>query len=108
MWGHRVGGVYHVKGFQVGVHVVGDVWSIQFSTGVVLHRLLEPWVAMEVCSYHARVVQFQVWFSAVAFPMAKVSTLVAEHWQVFINDVLPKCSDFDTFRQRVGGVNLHA
>ena len=33
MWGHRVGGVCHVEGFQVGVHVVRDVWSIQFSTG---------------------------------------------------------------------------
>ena len=31
MWGHRVGGVYHVGGFHVGVHVVGDVLFVQFS-----------------------------------------------------------------------------
>ena len=107
VWGHRVGGVCHVEGFQFGVHVVRFAWSEQFSTGCGFAQVLYSWVAIKVCSRHARVCQFQVRFRAMAFPMAKVSTSVIEHWHIFINNVLPKCADFDTFRQRVGCVNLH-
>ena len=45
-------------------------------------------------------------FWALGFVVANSTTFVAQHWEVFIHYVLPKGTNFDTFRQRVGYVNL--
>ena len=47
-----------------------------------------------------------VGFWALRFSVTKSATLVAQHWEVFVHNVLPKRADFDTFSQRVGYVNL--
>ena len=48
----------------------------------------------------------QCWFLGTGFSVTKSATLVAQHWEVFIHNVLPKRAYFDMFRQRVGYVNL--
>ena len=45
-------------------------------------------------------------FWTLGFSVTKSATLVAQHWEVFVHYILPKRADFDTFRQRVGYVNL--
>ena len=47
-----------------------------------------------------------VGFQALEFSVTNSATLVAQHWEVFVHNVLPKGAYFDTFRQWIGYVNL--
>ena len=49
---------------------------------------------------------FSYVFWALGFAVANFATFVAQHWEVFVHYVLPKSTNFDTFRQRIGYVNL--
>ena len=40
------------------------------------------------------------------FTMANLSTPIAQQRKILIDDVLPKCSNFDMFRKSVGGIYL--
>ena len=47
-----------------------------------------------------------VGFWALGFSVTNSATVVAQHWKVFVHNVLPKKAYFDTFRQWIGYVNL--
>ena len=49
---------------------------------------------------------FSYVFWALGFVVANFATFVAQHWEVFVHYVLPKSTNFDMFRQRIGYVNL--
>ena len=91
--------------------ILGSTWSRSpglngFPWSMRLHRVLYLGFSTWFSPWQAHVLQLLTRFRTVAFPMPNSSTPIPKQWQIFIDNVLPKCSDFDTFRQRVSYINL--